>query len=250
MQFLEKTSKSYQVVLLALEATNKLAWESSWEIHSPGSPSGPADQPTSLGGLTNGTTAVTVVPGPLNATQQIRVRSFQLSNLDTGAATVLWQKTDSATAVTRTLMQVVLQTLESMVYDENGWTFYDSSGNIKTTNTAAANNAQSVAVSGWHRRVNRPVRGDVGWSRQFDRGLGWLDQLRVGVERHLGGARREHGEFGGDLRGARGVDVDLGGVGDFRRAVGCHLGGARGIGRAVRRPVLRLTGGGFYAVPR
>lgn len=148
MQFLEKTSKSYQVVLLALEATNKLAWESNWEIHSPGSPSGPSDQPTSLGGLTAGTVAVTVVPGPLNATQQIRVRSFQLSNLDTGAATVLWQKTDSATAVTRTLMQVVLQTLESMVYDENGWTFYDSSGNIKTTNTAAANNAQSVAVSG------------------------------------------------------------------------------------------------------
>ena len=148
MQFLEKTTKSYQIVLSGAETTNKLTWESSWELHSPGAPSGPSDTPMSQGGLSNGTTAVQVVPPPPSGTQQCRLRNFTMSNQDTAPATVSWQKTDSATNTTRTLMVVTLQTNETLVFDENGWNKYDASGNLSVTNTTVTNTAQSVAVSG------------------------------------------------------------------------------------------------------
>jgi hypothetical protein len=151
MQFLEKSTKSFQVALLAAPATLPLVWEASWEIHEPGAPAGPTDRPQSNGGsltVANGTTAVTVVPGPLAGGQQNRLRNFQIANGDSATATVLWQKFISDTNVTRTLMSVTLLANETLVYDENGWTTYDSQGSIKSTNTTAANTAQSVAVSG------------------------------------------------------------------------------------------------------
>ena len=150
MHYLEKTTKSYQVAQLAAETTNKLVWDASWELHSPGSPSGPSDGPLSKGGTTTGTVAVQVVSPPPSGTQQCRVRNFTINNADTAPATVYWQKIDTSLtpSVTRTLMVLTLQVNETAVYDENGWTTYDASGNIKSTNTTVSNTAQSVAVSG------------------------------------------------------------------------------------------------------
>lgn len=151
MQFLDTIFKSYQIVLSAPETANKLPWEANWERYTPSGVSGPDTSPVSQGGLTNGVTAVQVVPPPPNSNQQLRLRNFLMSNADTAAATVLWQKVSTATspAVTRTLAQFVLQINETLQYNDNdGWQVLDANGEVKNSNTSSLNTAQSTAVSG------------------------------------------------------------------------------------------------------
>ena len=146
MQFLDKISKSYQIVLSAPETANKLPWDANSELHTSGGINGQLDTPISQSGTSNGTTAVTVVSAPPNHNQQIRLRTFMLTNADTAQATVLWQKVDGST--TRTLMQFILAVNDSLQYnDTDGWQILDSSGEVKSSSAAAQNIAQSIAVS-------------------------------------------------------------------------------------------------------
>ena len=148
MLFLDNVDSTFQIALSAPETANKLPWEACWELYTAGAIGRPSDVPQSQGGLSNGTAAVQVVPPPPNTNQKMRLRNFMLSNADTAAATVLWQKYISDTLVTRTLFQCTLQVNETLQYNDNdGWQVLDANGEVKSSSTSALAVAASVATS-------------------------------------------------------------------------------------------------------
>lgn len=114
------TTESLQVVLDAAPATNQLPCVPSW-----------ADIGGSAGGvpvLTNGTTAVTVVPAPASSVARV-INSLSIPNRDTATRIVTVNKVVSA--VSYQIIKVSLPTGFQLYYQNNGgWRVLDASGNF------------------------------------------------------------------------------------------------------------------------
>lgn len=83
-------------------------------------------------GTTNSTTEVTVVAATSDDTRKRRVKSIELHNADTAAITLTLKTDDGVNE--RTVWKGVLQTLETLTYEEGGsWQVHSSAGALKNT---------------------------------------------------------------------------------------------------------------------
>jgi hypothetical protein len=132
MIYLDNSTRSLQIQLALAKTTADDAWSVSYEdvslVNSPqGSYTGQAVTPGSANGLTNGLTAVTVVPAPSGVGIVRRLKSFQLYNVDTGSITVQFLYNDNATV--RKVLTLTLATGESCTYEDGvGFQVFTAAG--------------------------------------------------------------------------------------------------------------------------
>lgn len=130
MIVLDATTKLLQVVLSGAVTTNHLEFTASYAdyLASPAS-----FTPGDNNGLTNNTTAVTLVAAPAASTQR-QVKRINVYNSDTASATVTIRLSDAGNF--RTQRSVTLLPGEYIEYeDAHGFTVYDASGAAKTAQT-------------------------------------------------------------------------------------------------------------------
>lgn len=131
---LNGTGESLTIVLAGAKTTVDANYSVLYDGDNP-SPSNPV-------GNTNGTTAVTMLAGVLNAVRT--VRAIHLFNADTGAITATIKKVVSGTGYTR--LTVTLQVGDTLVWDANGLRVVDSSGQLRSA--AASYTTSVIAFSG------------------------------------------------------------------------------------------------------
>ncbi|MBI3165166.1 MAG: hypothetical protein HYZ24_10825 [Chloroflexi bacterium] len=125
MMILDTTSKTIQAVLGGAVTTNQLRVTSSYEditttTYAPGSNRG----------VTNNTTAVTVVGSPAASTQR-KVLSISIYNKDTADAAVTVQSYDGTN--TDEMVKITLDPGDTLYYGNHvGWRVTDSAGRVKT----------------------------------------------------------------------------------------------------------------------
>ena len=136
---LDTTTRKLEIVLAGAITTNQLAFVANW---SDGTSSAYAGGATP--GVTNGTTAVTLVASP--ASGAVRdVDCIDVVNLDTVATTVTIRYNDNATLYT--IFKAALAAGDQLTYTHGqGWRVLDQAGNIKTS-TVAARSIKQVLVT-------------------------------------------------------------------------------------------------------
>ena len=102
---------------------------------------------TAMGSL-NGTSSVTLLSGPTNGVRSVRSASFY--NADTVSQTITLNHVQGGTSYPST--KVTLQTLETLLIDENGMRVIDANGNHKTgiasTTSLSVTTADLLTVGG------------------------------------------------------------------------------------------------------
>ena len=130
MIILNATTKSLQFSLSAAVTTNQLPFVASY-IDTTATTTTPGSQD----GVSNSTTAVTLVAAPAASTQRL-VKSLVIQNADTAQATVTVTYNDNATL--RKFMVVTLAAGDQLTYEDGyGWACLNSSGSIKSTGGGA-----------------------------------------------------------------------------------------------------------------
>ncbi|MDB4876455.1 MAG: hypothetical protein JWM41_2901 [Gemmatimonadetes bacterium] len=149
---LDTTSRKLQVVLAGAKSTVDAAWTVNFQDASPAGGIG-GGPPTAFqqeaNGTTNGATAVDMVPAPPAGANLVRsVTTLTLFNADNAAITATIRINDNGT--TRVLTTIVLQTSETLVYEQNdGFYCLDINGGIKSpggATSSASSTADSKAV--------------------------------------------------------------------------------------------------------
>lgn len=126
MLILDATTKSLQFKLSGTITTNQLPFSASY-IDSTGTSTTPGEQD----GVSNNTTAVTVVGSPASSTQRL-VKSITIQNADTAAATVTIIYNNNSTL--RNIIVATLAVGDQLIYEDgNGWLSLDKNGNLKTS---------------------------------------------------------------------------------------------------------------------
>jgi hypothetical protein len=138
MIVLDAITKSLEVKLAGAPAADQLVFLSSWEDIT-----ATAFTPGETDGLTNGGTAVKLVPVPGDGTTQRRIKAFTIYNNDTAPATVTIQYNNNGTL--RILKVAILQIKETLSYALGEWKVFDATG------------AQKLAQSGSGRWLKTTV---------------------------------------------------------------------------------------------
>jgi hypothetical protein len=130
MIILDATTKSLQFKLGGTVTTNQLPFSSSY-IDTTGTGTTPGEQD----GVSNNTTAVTVVSSPASSTQRL-VKSIVIQNADTVATTVTVIYNNNSTL--RNIVVTTLNPGDQLTYEDgNGWSCVDKNGNLKTTGSTS-----------------------------------------------------------------------------------------------------------------
>lgn len=120
------TNAKIEVVLAGAITTNQLQCSTAYRDIATQEGNENAGQPTVNALLTNGATAVTLVPSPLQTVKH-EVENITIHNADTASATVTVRYNDGTN--TWVLMKVIMATLFTLVYERaSGWTLYNASG--------------------------------------------------------------------------------------------------------------------------
>jgi len=130
MIILDATTKSLQFKLGANITTNQLPFAASY-IDTTGTVTTPTEQD----GVSNNTTAVTIVSAPAASTQRF-VKHLVIQNADTAAATVTAIYNNNSTL--RNILVVTLAVGDQLIYEDGkGWACLDKNGNLKTAAASA-----------------------------------------------------------------------------------------------------------------
>lgn len=131
MIILDATTKTLEAVLAGAVTLNQLAYTVHYcDITTT------AFTPGEVDGLTNSTTAVTILSAPAASTQR-QVKTISVHNRDTAAATVTVSLDTSGTE--RILVKAALAVDSTLIYtDGEGWKVIDSSGGILTSTAAGS----------------------------------------------------------------------------------------------------------------
>lgn len=132
MIVLDSTTKLLQIILAGAVTTNQLQFTASYAdyVATPA-----AFTPGALSGLTNNTTAVTLVAAPAASTQR-QVKRINVYNSDTAPATVTIRLSDAGNF--RTQLSVTLQVGERIEYeDAEGFRVFTVTGAVKVTAVAS-----------------------------------------------------------------------------------------------------------------
>jgi hypothetical protein len=124
------TSDTLEIILGGAVTTNQLPWTVAYgQVYNDNSTSAPLE----ADGLTNNTTAVTLVPAPsTNLVNELK--HLNVPNVDTAAATVTIRFNNGSS--TRNLITVTLQVGDQLCYTSSqGWYVLDSNGNMKVTSS-------------------------------------------------------------------------------------------------------------------
>jgi hypothetical protein len=131
MIILDTTTKSLQFKLGGAATTNQLPFSASY-IDATSSATTPGEQD----GVSNNTTAVTVVGSPAASTERL-IKSIVIQNADTASATVTVIYNNNSTL--RNIIVVALAAGDQLIYEDgSGWTCLDKNGNVKTANAVAS----------------------------------------------------------------------------------------------------------------
>src|SRR6266700_420741 len=132
MIILDTTTRSLEFKLGGTVTTNQLPFVSFYIDHTSA-----AYTPISQNGVSNNTTAVTIVTAPGASTQRA-VKYINIRNRDTVSATVTLQYNDNGTI--RELFVVALSVDDTLTYtDVNGWEVINTSGQKKSIASIAGN---------------------------------------------------------------------------------------------------------------
>lgn len=143
---LSNNLKSLTVVSNATATTTEPSYSASYIDTTSNGAKNAGD---SVGAL-SGATAVTVVGALPNDATLREVKSVTVFNRDTVSHTIIAKKVENGTGYT--VAQVVLGTLESMVYDGVKWSVYTAAGELKSsalgaaTSSAGAKNGTTVTA--------------------------------------------------------------------------------------------------------
>jgi hypothetical protein len=119
---LDANNKSLQLVLGGAVATNQIPFVSSFITYLLGVPS---LTPTEQDGLSNSTTAVTMVTAP--ASGQILVKNIAIQNIDTASVTATILYNNNATL--RKIFTAILPVNYCLGYEDgSGWSVYNTNG--------------------------------------------------------------------------------------------------------------------------
>lgn len=134
---LDTTTRKLQAVLAAAVTTNQLRVVSSWtDITSSSNTAGTTPV------LSNGTTAVDIVPAPAASTQR-NVYAMNVYNADTAPATVKLQLNDNGTVYT--IVTVVLLPGYTLSFtDVNAWQILNPAGHVETGVTTTFSVATTI----------------------------------------------------------------------------------------------------------
>lgn len=136
---LNAATQSLQVVLEAAHVSLPLQIVGGYVLHS-----ATDAVPTPILTQTNGTTAVTLMPGPA-ANQQHQLASLSVFNADTGSQFVVIRVNDNGTF--RPLSRTRLLRNESLVYElKSGWQVRTAEGAIKTVDLVREEVPEAVSV--------------------------------------------------------------------------------------------------------
>jgi len=144
MIILDATTKSLEFLLGGTVTTNQLPFTSMVVDHT-----STTYTPVEQDGVSNNTTAVTIVSAPGASTQR-SVKFINIRNRDTVAATVTIQYNNNATI--RQMLQVTLAANDTLEYlDTDGWSVIDTNGQKKSlasvTGTVTANAGTNLNTS-------------------------------------------------------------------------------------------------------
>lgn len=142
MIVLDSTTKLLQIILSGAVTTNQLQFSASYAdyVATPA-----AFTPGANSGLTNDTTAVTLVGAPAASTQR-QVKRINVYNADTAPATVTIRLSDSGNF--RTQLSVTLQVGERIEYeDAEGFRVFTVAGAVKVT--AVQSTVDQTRISGF-----------------------------------------------------------------------------------------------------
>src|SRR6266581_1368023 len=132
MIILDTTTRSLEFKLSGTVTTNQLPFVSFYTDHTSS-----AYTPVSQNGVSNNTTAVTIVTAPGASTQRA-VKYINIRNRDTVSSTVTLQYNDNGTI--RELFVVVLSVDDTLTYtDVNGWEVINTSGQKKSIASITGN---------------------------------------------------------------------------------------------------------------
>ncbi len=132
MIILDTTTRSLEFKLGGTVTTNQLPFVSFYTDHTSA-----AYTPISQNGVSNNTTAVTIVTAPAASTQRA-VKYINIRNRDTISETVTLQYNDNGTI--RELFVVVLSVDDTLTYtDVNGWEVINTSGQKKSIASITGN---------------------------------------------------------------------------------------------------------------
>lgn len=114
---LDTATRKLQIALATAKTSLDAIWNVSWEDTPVSLPPGTNGAPVggSANGVTNGATAVDMVPAPPVGTIR-RILSIQLNNADTGSITPNITLNDNATG--RVIFKVTRATLEQLTYED------------------------------------------------------------------------------------------------------------------------------------
>jgi hypothetical protein len=126
MIILDATTKSLQFKLGGTITTNQLPFAASY-VDTTGTTTTPNEQD----GVSNNTTAVTVVSAPASSTQRL-IKNITIQNADTAAATVTIIYNNNSTL--RNVFVATLAVGDQLIYEDgSGWVCLDTNGKIKMT---------------------------------------------------------------------------------------------------------------------
>lgn len=134
------SEQSLQIVLGGIPSA-ELAWVSSYEDLG-------ADDLSLITqtGITNSTTAVTVVDAPPEDSDDYQLKSFYSKNQNSASVTFIVQYNDNGTA--REILRVTLNQHDTLVYEQaEGWRVLDSNGNVKIVVTLSSSGGLLAQVN-------------------------------------------------------------------------------------------------------
>ena len=138
---LDAVTKKLEILLGGAITTNQLTFQCEWVDVTAS-----ASTPGTNGGLTNGATAVDLVPVPGASTQRI-INGINIYNADTVPQTVTVRFNDNAT--TRVLKTTTLAVGDTLSWSlPEAWEQIDSSGNIKSTPLTGSFIKRTVLTAG------------------------------------------------------------------------------------------------------
>ena len=145
---LAATTSSLEVILAGAVTANQLPFECSWvDITAT------TFTPGETGGLTNSGTAVTLVAAPGASTQR-QVKFINIYNADTASATVTVRY--NANSTLRTLVKVILQVGEALIFDGKAFTILDAVGAVKIAQSGTGRFLRTVILTSGTSYVSGP----------------------------------------------------------------------------------------------
>ncbi|MEK6744288.1 MAG: glycine-rich domain-containing protein [Nitrospirota bacterium] len=145
---LDAITKKLEIILAGAVTANQLPFQCDWvDVTTT------ASTPGTNGGLTNSAVAVDLVPVPGGTTQRI-VKYINIYNADTAAATVTVRFNDNSTL--RTLVKIVLQVGETIIYNGTEFLVLDATGSKKLAQSGTGRWLRTVVLTAGSSHVTGP----------------------------------------------------------------------------------------------